>query len=60
MSRTGGEKTKKKILLIAERLFAQNGYDGTSVQDIAREAEVNKALIYYHFKKCEFYYKVFS
>ena len=50
MSRTGGEKTKNKILLIAEKLFAKKGFDGTSVQDIAKAAEVNKALIYYHFK----------
>jgi AcrR family transcriptional regulator len=50
MSRTGGEKTKSKILAIAEKLFAEKGYDGTSIQDIARTAKVNKALIYYHFK----------
>lgn len=50
MSRSGGEKTKNKILLIAEKLFAKKGYDGTSVQDIAEAAAVNKALIYYHFK----------
>lgn len=50
MSRTGGEKTRNKILSTAEKLFAQKGYDGTSVQDIAKAAAVNKALIYYHFK----------
>ncbi len=50
MARTGGEKTKRKILSIAEKLFADKGYDGTSIQTIATTAKVNKALIYYHFK----------
>jgi AcrR family transcriptional regulator len=50
MSRTDGEKTKKKILRAAERLFSKKGFHGTSVAEISREADVNKALIYYHFK----------
>jgi AcrR family transcriptional regulator len=50
MGRTGGEKTKKKILATAEQLFAEKGYDGTGIQDIATAAGINKALIYYHFK----------
>jgi AcrR family transcriptional regulator len=50
MGRTGGEKTRKKILATAEKLFAEKGFDGTGIQDIAKSAGVNKALIYYHFK----------
>ncbi len=50
MPRTGGEQTRKKILDTAEELFAQKGFDGTSVDRIASHAGVNKALIYYHFK----------
>lgn len=50
MSRIGGDKTKNKILSIAETLFAEKGYDGTSMQEVADTASVNKALIYYHFK----------
>lgn len=50
MTRTGGDKTKRRILDVAERLFAAHGFDGTSVDAIARAAGVNKALIYYHFK----------
>ena len=45
-----GEQTKKKILEVAGNLFAENGFDGTSVDSIANTAGVNKALIYYHFK----------
>lgn len=50
MARTGGDKTKKKILSVAEKLFSERGFDGTSVDEIAKTAGVNKALIYYHFK----------
>lgn len=37
------------ILLAAERLFATKGFDGTSVRDIAQEANVNVAMINYYF-----------
>lgn len=50
MGRTGGEITKRNILATAEKLFAEKGYDGTGIQDIATAAGINKALIYYHFK----------
>lgn len=44
------EASKKKILKIAERIFAKKGFDGARVDEIAKEASVNKALIYYYFK----------
>jgi AcrR family transcriptional regulator len=50
MARSGGEKTRARILEVAEKLFAENGFDATSVDSIARAAGVNKALIYYHYK----------
>ncbi|MBV7529549.1 transcriptional regulator, TetR family [Chitinophaga jiangningensis] len=37
------------ILLVAERLFADKGFHGTSVRDIAQEADVNIAMISYYF-----------
>lgn len=43
-------KTKLKILEAAEKLFAEKGFDGARVDDIAENAGVNKALIYYYFK----------
>lgn len=45
------EKTDKRehILLIAEELFAEKGFDGTSVRDIAQLASVNLAMISYYF-----------
>ncbi|MBC9794771.1 TetR family transcriptional regulator [Sinomicrobium weinanense] len=37
------------ILEVAEKLFAENGFDGTSVRQIAREANINIAMISYYF-----------
>jgi len=37
------------IINAAERLFAVNGFEGTSVRDIAHEATVNLAMISYYF-----------
>ncbi len=44
------QDSREKILNVAERIFAQKGFDGARVDEIAREAGVNKALIYYYFK----------
>jgi AcrR family transcriptional regulator len=41
-------KTKKQILLAAADVFAQNGYAGARMDEIAKRAAVNKATIYYH------------
>ena len=38
------------ILDTAARLFAQHGFDATTMNQLAKEASVNKALIYYYFK----------
>lgn len=45
------EYSEKQLQIIeaAERLFATNGYEGTSVRDIAQEAGVNLAMISYYF-----------
>jgi AcrR family transcriptional regulator len=45
------EKTDKRdqILQVAEQLFADKGFDGTSVRDIAEQASVNLAMISYYF-----------
>lgn len=41
---------KQTILKTAARLFAAQGFDGTTTVQIAREAGVTEPLIYYHFK----------
>lgn len=42
--------TRERILKAAERLFAERGYDGTSVRTIVAKAKVNQAAINYHFE----------
>jgi AcrR family transcriptional regulator len=43
------EVTRERILKAAERLFAERGYDGTSIRAIVGKARVNQAAINYHF-----------
>jgi len=51
------EDVRKRILIAAEKLFAERGYDSTSVQEITEMAGVNKAMIYYYFKSKLFLYR---
>ena len=44
------KSTKETIILVAGKLFAEKGYEGTSVRDISTEAGVNLASVNYHFK----------
>lgn len=46
-------ETKAKIINTARILFADRGYEGTSVREIARTAEVNVASLNYHFASKE-------
>jgi AcrR family transcriptional regulator len=49
------------ILLAAEKLFAQRGYHGVSIRDIAGEAGVPLALVGYYFgAKHELYHAIFE
>jgi AcrR family transcriptional regulator len=43
------EVTHSRILEAAAAGFAENGYDGTSVAEICRRAEVSKGAFYHHF-----------
>jgi AcrR family transcriptional regulator len=38
-----------QILQVAEALFAEKGFDGTSVRTIAKEAKINIAMVSYYF-----------
>lgn len=49
--------TKEKILLCALELFAKKGFDACSMNEIAAEANVNKATIYYYFTNKEYIYE---
>src|SRR5262245_52395623 len=41
--------TRQRLLEAAERLFAEKGFEGTSVEEITREAGANRAAISFHF-----------
>ena len=45
--------THEKILSTAARMFSELGYDNTSLSQVAREANVSKALIFWHFDSKE-------
>ena len=42
--------TKEKILAVALRLFARDGYEGVSVSDISSAVGITKGALYKHFK----------
>jgi AcrR family transcriptional regulator len=43
------EITRERIMKAAERLFAERGYEATSIRAIVAKARVNQAAINYHF-----------
>jgi AcrR family transcriptional regulator len=45
--------TRARIQRVALELFAERGYDGTSLREIAERLDVTKAALYYHFKSKE-------
>src|SRR5436853_4419176 len=45
--------TTERIMDAAERLFADHGFEGTSIRDIVEAAKVNLAAIHYHFRSKE-------
>ncbi|MGH3432509.1 MAG: TetR family transcriptional regulator [Thermocrispum sp.] len=47
--RPGQTETREQILAAARKLFAERGYEGTTIRAIAAEAEVNPALIHHFF-----------
>src|SRR5438105_14153340 len=59
-TREAAPNRKQDILLAAERLFAQRGFHGVSIRDIADEAGVQLALIgYYYGPKVSLYHEIY-
>jgi AcrR family transcriptional regulator len=46
-------KTKRKIFEASMKLFAEKGYDATSIEEITSEVGVAKGTLYYHFTSKE-------
>jgi AcrR family transcriptional regulator len=48
-----GQGTRARIQAVAVDLFTEQGYDKTSLREIAERLDVTKAALYYHFKSKE-------
>ena len=48
-----GAQTRERILAVAQELFTRQGYDKTSLRDIAERLEITKAALYYYFPRKE-------
>src|SRR6201987_842997 len=47
----------RRIVATAEQIFAEQGLAGARMDEIARAAKVNKALLYYYFRSKEELYR---
>ncbi len=46
----GTDEKRERILRVAERLFASQGYTNTTMAQIVRELSVSKPFVYYYFR----------
>ena len=54
--RLPGPERRESILQAAERLFAEKGYHGVSIDEIAQAVDVSPAILYRHFKSKQVLY----
>ncbi len=50
-------KTAEEILASAQKHFLEKGFAGTSINDVAKGAKINKSLIYHHYGSKEALWK---
>jgi len=48
-----GEATRAQLIAIATRMFADRGYEDTSIEAVLREAGVSRGSLYHHFPSKE-------
>jgi AcrR family transcriptional regulator len=48
-----GEATRAQLIAVARRMFADRGYEDTSIEGVLREAGVSRGSLYYHFASKE-------
>ena len=53
-----GEERRQQLLDVARSLFAEKGFDGASIEEIANRAKVSKPVVYEHFGGKEGVYAV--
>jgi AcrR family transcriptional regulator len=56
--RMSGKERREQLLDVGRRLFAERGFEGTSVEEIAAKAGVSKPVVYEHFGGKEGLYAV--
>ena len=44
-----GEATRDQLIAVATRMFAERGYEDTSIEAVLREAGVSRGSLYHHF-----------
>ena len=54
---TGAER-REQLIVVSRAVFAERGFEGTSVEEIAAKAEVSKPVVYEHFGGKEGLYAV--
>ena len=55
------QKTQRILLKTARKLFTQNGYAGTSTEEIVHQARVTRGALYYHYDdKADIFAAVFE
>ncbi len=50
VKKAGKKDTETEILKAAKKIFIAKGYDGARMQEIANEANINKAMLHYYFR----------
>jgi AcrR family transcriptional regulator len=59
MKEKTGDNKSEKILKTAVRLFSEKGFHGTSMRDIAADAQCSLPMLYYYYKdKEELFYEI--
>lgn len=53
-----GRERREQLITISRALFAEKGFDGTSIEEIAATAQVSKPVVYEHFGGKEGVYAV--
>lgn len=57
-ARMTGSERRHQLIDVARSLFAERGYEGTSIEEIAQRAHVSKPVVYEHFGGKEGLYAV--
>ncbi|WP_250564158.1 TetR/AcrR family transcriptional regulator [Sphaerisporangium fuscum] len=56
--RMTGKERREQLIRVSRSLFAEKGFDGTSIEEIAASAKVSKPVVYEHFGGKEGIYAV--